>query len=229
MSLRLVSLTALLSLVLPLAASAQTITITPVSTSTVSYKLQQMLLPYALPSFAPWATLVQPTYDDPIGTLEAILQNRQIVTAVQAFASSTLSALATSSPNQATIDTLLTQVAGLQQQIAALIQAQAASTSPVMPAAPSGSASTTSAIECPNITRLLTQGVSGTDVVNLQLFLASQGFLETASATGFFGKLTEAAVQAWQTLKGIASEGTPATTGFGAIGPKTRAALAACH
>lgn len=207
-------------------AQTQTFTIVPDSTSTISYKLRQLLLPYALPSSAPWETLVQPNYDDAIGKLEAILQNKQIVTAVQAFASSTVNALATSSPDRAVIDTLLSQVAGLQQQIAALIQAQSASTTPSIPA-PAGGA--TSAIECPNITRLLSFGASGIDVTNVQIFLASEGLLDTSSATGFFGKLTEAAMQAWQTLKGIVTEGTPATTGFGAVGPKTRAALLNCH
>lgn len=223
-------LSALLTLasVFPLAAAAQTQTFTlqTESTSTISYKLQQLLLPYVLPSSAPWQTLVPPTYDDAVGKLEAILQNKQIATAVQAFASSTINALATSSPDQAVIDTLLTQVAGLQQQISALIQAQSASTTPTMP---SEASSTTSVIECPKIERLLSSGVSGTDVTNLQIFLASQGLFENSSATGFFGKLTEAAVQAWQAVKGIVTEGTPATTGFGAVGPKTRAALAACR
>ena len=220
-------LSALLSFALslfPLVAAAQTFTLQTESTSTISYKLQQLLLPYALPSSAPWDTLVQPSYDDAIGKLEAVLQNKQIMTAVQAFASSTVIALATSSPDQAVIDTLLSQVAALQQQISALMNAQSASTPP-----PSESASTTSIIECPKIARLLAFGASGIDVTNLQIYLASQGLLETCSATGFFGKLTEAAVQAWQTTMGIVTEGTPATTGFGAIGPKTRAALAECR
>ncbi len=214
-------------LFLPLISIAQTtLIVVPQSTSTISYKLQQFLLPYALPSSAPWQTIVPPSYDDAVGKLEAILQNKQIMTAVQAFASSSVSALATSSPNQAVIDTLLSQVAALQQQISALVQAQSVSVTPIVS---QETARTTSIIECPKITRLLTQGISGTDVANLQLFLASQGFFETSSATGFFGKLTEAAVQAWQAVKGIVTEGTPATTGFGAVGPKTRAALQNCR
>ena len=92
-------LSALLSFALslfPLVAAAQTFTLQTESTSTISYKLQQLLLPYALPSSAPWDTLVQPSYDDAIGKLEAVLQNKQIMTAVQAFASSTVNALRTS-------------------------------------------------------------------------------------------------------------------------------------
>ena len=41
-----------------------------------------------------------------------------------------------------------------------------------------------------------------------------------------FGKLTEAAVQQWQSSHGLVSSGTAATTGYGAVGPKTRAAIA---
>jgi peptidoglycan hydrolase-like protein with peptidoglycan-binding domain len=75
--------------------------------------------------------------------------------------------------------------------------------------------------------RTLSRGISGSDVLALQQFLISQGLLVSGSATGYFGALTEAAVQKYQVQKGIVSSGTPSTTGYGAVGPKTRAVIAA--
>ncbi|HEY4475838.1 MAG TPA: peptidoglycan-binding domain-containing protein, partial [Candidatus Paceibacterota bacterium] len=43
--------------------------------------------------------------------------------------------------------------------------------------------------------------------------------------TSFFGLLTEKAVQRFQASKGIISSGSPGTTGYGFVGPKTRVAL----
>ncbi len=74
--------------------------------------------------------------------------------------------------------------------------------------------------------RTLSRGMSGSDVLVLQKFLVAQGLLSSDSATGFFGALTEAAVKKFQSSRGIASSGTPATTGYGAVGPKTRAIIA---
>ncbi len=85
-----------------------------------------------------------------------------------------------------------------------------------------------SADGCPNPTRNLSLGSRGADVVQLQQFLLSQNLLAAGSATGYFGKLTQAAVQRFQRSKGIVSFGTPSTTGYGAVGPKTRAVFAAC-
>ena len=75
------------------------------------------------------------------------------------------------------------------------------------------------------ITRTLFLGVRGDDVTALQRFLISQGLLYS-SATGYFGLLTQAAVQSFQAQHGIVSSGKPATTGYGVVGPKTRALLA---
>lgn len=59
-----------------------------------------------------------------------------------------------------------------------------------------------------------------------------QEFLKRDSAiypeglvTGYFGPATERAVQRFQAKHGIASGGSPAATGYGAVGPKTRAKL----
>src|SRR3989344_1799280 len=78
---------------------------------------------------------------------------------------------------------------------------------------------------CPALHRALTFGAQGDDVAQLQKFLASQGIF-TGSATGFFGVQTQAAVQAWQARNDIVSFGDPSTTGWGAIGPTTRAWIA---
>ncbi|MDB5237767.1 MAG: hypothetical protein JWM46_37 [Candidatus Kaiserbacteria bacterium] len=75
------------------------------------------------------------------------------------------------------------------------------------------------------ISRTLSFGMRGTDVTTLQLQLVAKGYLSAESATGYFGVLTEAAVQKFQAQQGIVSNGAPATTGYGAVGPRTRAAL----
>src|SRR3989344_5663122 len=72
--------------------------------------------------------------------------------------------------------------------------------------------------------RTLSKGMSGADVTALQTFLIAQGFL-SATATGYFGPLTEAAVKSYQRAQNIIAIGSPKTTGYGAVGPRTRAAL----
>ena len=87
-------------------------------------------------------------------------------------------------------------------------------------------ASTSSAAACPAISRSLSRGASGTDVTALQQFLITQGVLSAGSATGYFGLLTEKAVQTLQKAHNVVSSGSPATTGFGFVGKKTQAAIA---
>ncbi len=92
----------------------------------------------------------------------------------------------------------------------------------------------TAPANCPTLARTLSKGARGADVSALQQFLIAQGLLSADSATGFdgltpsgyFGVLTQGAVQKFQTSQGLVSFGTPATTGYGAVGPKTRAAIA---
>jgi peptidoglycan hydrolase-like protein with peptidoglycan-binding domain len=60
------------------------------------------------------------------------------------------------------------------------------------------------------------------EVTILQTFLISQGLLPVGSAIGYFGPKTEAALQAYQKREGIVSSGSPATTGYGSLGPTTR-------
>ena len=78
---------------------------------------------------------------------------------------------------------------------------------------------------CPHLSRNLSFGSRGTDVIQLQQYLISQNILASDSAT-YFGRITESAVQQWQVSHGIVSSGSAATTGYGAVGPRTRAAIA---
>ena len=56
------------------------------------------------------------------------------------------------------------------------------------------------------------------EVTNLQKFLG-------VSPTGYFGPMTQEAVKKWQAANGVVSTGTPNTTGYGFVGPRTRAAF----
>lgn len=82
-----------------------------------------------------------------------------------------------------------------------------------------------SAATCPSLTRNLSVGSRGTDVTQLQTFLIEQGYLAAGNSTGYFGRMTEASVKAWQAKNGVVSSGTAATTGYGAIGPRSRVKL----
>ncbi len=75
-------------------------------------------------------------------------------------------------------------------------------------------------------TKTLRQGVSGDEVRELQEFLKQfPDIYPEGLVTGYFGPLTEAAIQRLQEKQGIVSEGTALTTGYGQVGPKTRAQL----
>ena len=74
---------------------------------------------------------------------------------------------------------------------------------------------------CLPILRDLVRGARGEDVKSLQDFLRQEGFF-TENPTGFFGEMTEAALKRWQAKEGIVSFGSPVTTGWGHVGPRTR-------
>ena len=93
---------------------------------------------------------------------------------------------------------------------------------PVVSATPA--TSVVGCVELPTATMQI--GGRGTGVTNLQNFLIQKGLLAPGSATGYFGPLTRAAVQQFQASAGIVSSGDEATTGFGAVGPRTRALIA---
>lgn len=84
--------------------------------------------------------------------------------------------------------------------------------------------------ESVTITRWLTIGATGTDVTALQTFLAKfPAWYPEGITSGYFGELSERAVQRYQAAKGLVSSGSPTATGYGATGPQTRASLAGCH
>lgn len=75
-------------------------------------------------------------------------------------------------------------------------------------------------------TQFLKRGSRGEQVSALQEFLKRDTNLYPEGlVTGFFGPATEWAVQRFQSKYGIAISGTPATTGYGAVGPRTREKL----
>lgn len=81
---------------------------------------------------------------------------------------------------------------------------------------------------CPSFSRTLQRGLEGQDVANLQFFFKEHSYFE-GNPTGFFGSITEDAVKSFQSAQGIVSSGSPASTGYGVVGPRTRSAvLAVC-
>lgn len=97
------------------------------------------------------------------------------------------------------------------------------STTPSEPTTPPASTSTPPSPY--HISRYLRRGVSGDDVKWLQEWLAAKGYYPQDIVTGYYGPLTEAAVQNYQARNGIVSSGTPDTTGYGCVGPLTRASI----
>lgn len=76
--------------------------------------------------------------------------------------------------------------------------------------------------------RALVRGMRSDDVTVLQQRLSDAGFLSSDDISGFFGPMTEMALKQWQADQGIVATGTPETTGWGAVGKKTIAALSHC-
>lgn len=76
------------------------------------------------------------------------------------------------------------------------------------------------------ITSSLDRGSTGSQVTELQTFLSgNSNFYPSGLITGFFGPLTEGGVQKFQISESIVTSGTPATTGFGRVGPTTMARI----
>src|SRR3989344_4753873 len=74
--------------------------------------------------------------------------------------------------------------------------------------------------------RTLQRGAFGEDVKQLQELLSRfEDVYPEGFVTGYFGALTEKAVQRWQEKQGIVNEGNPSTTGYGRVGPVTREKL----
>ena len=70
-------------------------------------------------------------------------------------------------------------------------------------------------------------GSVGSEVSRLQSFLSKdKSIYPDGIVTGYFGRMTEDAVRRWQAAHNLVSTGTPATTGFGFVGPHTRSEMA---
>ncbi len=69
-------------------------------------------------------------------------------------------------------------------------------------------------------------GSTGNEVQELQKLLKKEGFFPANQpTTQYFGSITQTSLKKYQAARGIASSGTPATTGWGRVGPKTILAL----
>ena len=127
------------------------------------------------------------------------------------------------STDASSLSALLSEIAALEQQLSSA--SGSASTSASVSTAAVSAQPGTSGGSCPVLQRTLSLGSGGSDVTALQGFLVAGGFLH-ATATGYFGTLTQAAVSQWQEQNGVVSGGDATSTGLGVVGPKTRAAMA---
>ena len=130
-------------------------------------------------------------------------------------------------PSQVNAITSLLQAFGVDSTTIANVQgilngapvsnSSASSTPPVVVNGPGDATS------CMSLSGTLSFGSEGEDVTRLQQFLASStSYYPQGLVTGYYGHLTEDAVQRWQAAHNIVTNGTPDTTGYGLIGPRTR-------
>ena len=120
------------------------------------------------------------------------------------------------------IAALLAQLAAIQAQLQTLQQPTLSTAS--QPAASTQPAAVSDSI-CYALNRSLSLGSSGSDVLALQQYLIGQGLLGAGYASGSFDLSTQSAVQKWQVAYGIVSSGSPSSTGWGVVGPRTRQLL----
>lgn len=132
---------------------------------------------------------------------------------------------------QQQLENLLMQISALEATAttSATTSASMQSSLPAtLPASSAPAQSNPTNLICPTFARTLSLGSSGTDVANLQGFLAQNPIIYPEGAvTAYFGMLTQDAVQRWQSVYHIVSSGTPSTTGYGVVGPRTAAAMTA--
>jgi peptidoglycan hydrolase-like protein with peptidoglycan-binding domain len=128
------------------------------------------------------------------------------------FASSTTSAL-TQTERDALIQTLLQQIAVLQNQINAILSARG------------DGVANQSLAAAPQLTRNLYLGSRGDDVVSTQRFLQSTGDFTYGEITGYYGNATAEAVQRYQCRAMSICSGTQDGNGYGVVGPATRSSF----
>lgn len=111
------------------------------------------------------------------------------------------------------------QIQALQEQIALLLQQLSTMQGGTPPPVTQG-------VFTHWLQRGSTDAATNGEVSRLQQFLAKDlTIYPEGTVSGYFGALTETAVQRWQKKMNIVTSGTPSTTGYGAVGPKTREAL----
>ena len=125
-------------------------------------------------------------------------------------ASSAASILSTIQSMQTQLATLLTQIQSMTSALSTLASKVTGTT------VTSGGTTTAASGTLYAFTEFLGVGSQGSDVTALQNYLLKKGYY-TGAATGYFGSLTAAAVEKYQTALGI--------TAAGYVGPSTRAAL----
>jgi len=104
------------------------------------------------------------------------------------------------------------------QTRAKLNEVFAQTTTPTTPTAPT--------IQPSALTLTLRMGTTNNEVKTLQELLAKdKEIYPEGLTTGYFGNLTRKAVQKFQEKYGIVSSGDENTTGYGLVGPKTRAKI----
>lgn len=113
-----------------------------------------------------------------------------------------------------------------KQALALQLVAEKDSTSTVVSTPPTSVVGTTES--CPNLSNNLYRGMRGDDVSKLQGHLTSTGYYTYGTITGYYGLATEAAVKRWQSNHGLVSSGDASSTGYGVVGPRTRAQLSLC-
>lgn len=111
-----------------------------------------------------------------------------------------------SQPAETNNQELLSQIDELMKQVAALKK---------------NGPSNTIIKSCQAIVSPLNVGTTGEGVRKLQEFLTTTGHFTYPEITGYYGRETIKAVQAWQVQNSIVSGGTPELTGFGRVGLKT--------
>ncbi len=130
---------------------------------------------------------------------------------------------ATLSATQIDAITNLLQAFGADPAVIANVQAVLSGTATSTPAVQSSSSLTVSGGNgCNIVSSNLQLGSTGSEVSQLQSFLSKdKNIYPEGSVTGYFGTMTEDAVQRWQAAHNIVTGGTPSTTGFGIVGPRT--------
>jgi hypothetical protein len=92
-------------------------------------------------------------------------------------------------------------------------------TTPIIIASSSSIVSSNAPAGNQTFTEFLYFGLRDQQVENLQSLLAAHGYLSSANATGFFGSITQAALQKFQCDQNIVCTGG---AGWGTVGPRTR-------